>query len=409
MKNCFTSANILLPSFALEAERMTKWACIACDQYTSEPEYWNETEATVGDAPSTLRLILPELYLDEAEARIPVINATMRDYASGLLVEHKNSMIFLERTLRNGKIRRGLVGAVDLDCYEYTKGATSLVRATEGTVLERIPPRVKIREGAPVELPHVMILIDDAKRTVIEPLVGKSLECAYDFDLMQGGGHVKGGFLPESEQTRVTEALDALCVGENPLLFAVGDGNHSLASAKAYWEQLKPTLTESELASHPARYALAEIVNIHDEALDFEPIYRVVFGVEPEELMSELKKYAASLPKSDVAAQEIECICGEKSEVVTFENPTSFLHVGTLQSFIDGYLKSHESAKVDYIHGEDSARKLSGETSVAFLFPGMGKGDLFPTVVADGALPRKTFSMGEAYDKRYYLEARAIR
>ncbi len=419
MKNCFYPTDILLPRFASDPDKMRLWACIACDQYTSEPEYWNDVESIVGDAPSTLRVTLPELYLSEAERRIPTINAVMVDYMSDVFEEHKNAMIYLERRQNNGKIRRGLVGAIDLECYDYNKGAKSLVRATEGTVLERIPPRVKIREGAPVELPHIMILIDDPDRTVIEPLIEKAsgFATAYDFDLMKNGGHALGRFLPEAEITRVSDALEALAAKasdeqkcDNPLVFAMGDGNHSLASAKAFWEQLKPTLTAEEIASHPARYALCEIVNIHDDALEFEPIYRVAFGVDPEALLADFAAYANDLPESDIAAQEFEYVIGDKAGKLTVENPTSLLPVGTLQAFLDAYIKTHDGATIDYIHGVESTRKLaSGENAIGFLFNGMGKSELFPTVVRDGALPRKTFSMGEADDKRFYLEARKIR
>jgi len=420
MKNCFIPADILLPAFAQDAKKMRTWSCVACDQYTSEPEYWSDVEAIVGDAPSTLRITLPELYLSEAAARIPAINAKMNEYmAADVLTAHKNTMIYLERTQSNGKIRRGLVGAIDLECYDYNKGAKSLVRATEGTVLERIPPRVKIREGAPVELPHIMILIDDPARTVIEPFIGNTaaLMPAYDFELMKNGGYASGWFLSEGELARVNGALEALCEAEaakqgceNPLVFAMGDGNHSLASAKAFWEQLKPSLTEAERASHPARYALCEIVNIHDEALEFEPIYRVVFGVEPEVLLDELSAYLKALPASDIAPQAFTWVIGGKSGELTAEHPTSLLPVGTLQAFLDAYVKAHDGASIDYIHGVESTKKLaSGEGAIGFLFEGMGKSDLFPTVVRDGALPRKTFSMGEADDKRFYLEARKIR
>ena len=268
MKNCFYPADILLPEFRKDPAAMKKWACIACDQYTSEPEYWEDAERIVGDAPSALRLILPEIYLEKTDEKVPQINSAMEKYLGGVFEEHKDSMIYLERTLKSGKVRRGLIGKIDLEHYDYTKGAKSLVRATEGTVLERIPPRVRIREAAPVELPHIMILIDDPARTVIEPLSGACHDIAYDFDLMKNGGHVKGAFVPDDEKNRVMGALDALAVGEAPLLFAVGDGNHSLATAKACWEKLKPTLTEAERAVHPARYALCEIVNIHDEALE---------------------------------------------------------------------------------------------------------------------------------------------
>ena len=418
MENCFYPADILLPRFADKAEDMYKWACIACDQYTSEPEYWSAVEREVGDAPSALRVTLPELYLSESDARIPGINKTMSVYASNILAEYAKSMIYLERTQKNGKIRRGLVGAIDLECYDYNKGSTTLVRATEGTVLERIPPRVKIRENAPIELPHIMVLIDDPKRTVIEPIIEKATkyEAAYDFDLMLGSGHALGKFLPADEINRVNTALEALFDGaveaqstKNPLVFAVGDGNHSLATAKACWEKLKPTLPDADKENHPARYALCEIVNIHDSALEFEPIYRVMFGVDANDVRAELEKYVSELPESGIAAQTFEIIsaggCGE----ITVDNPTSMLPVGTLQTFIDGYIKTHTGAEVDYIHGIESTKKLaSGENAIGFIFKGMEKSELFPTVVNDGALPRKTFSMGEADDKRFYLEARRI-
>ena len=408
MKQCFFGAEILLPRFRNDPEKMKKWACVACDQYTSEPDYWERVGNFVGDSESTLRVTLPEIWLGDAEKRIPVINQTMERYLETVLEPFPDSMIYLERTLRNGKVRKGVIGAVDLECYDYNKGAKSLVRATEGTVLERIPPRVRIREGAPIELPHIMILIDDPGRTVIEPLSGEKLKVAYDFDLMENSGHVRGGFIPADTQARIISALEKLAVGENPLLFAMGDGNHSLASAKAYWEEIKPTLTRSERETHPARFALAEIVNIHDDALDFEPIYRVVFGVEPEKLRAELRAYAAALPENDSPAQTITLVTSGGEEDIVFENPTSFLPVGTLQSFLDRFVKE-SGAKLDYIHGIDSVKKLVSRDSVGFIFRGMEKSDLFPTVIADGALPRKTFSMGEADDKRFYLEARRIK
>ncbi len=407
MKGCFCGAEILLPRFRNDPERMNKWACIACDQYTSELDYWEEVERIVGASESTLRVTLPEIYLDEAEERIPRINSEMKRYLDDILEPFPSSMIFLERRLKNGKVRRGIIGAVDLDCYEYKKGASSLIRATEGTVLERIPPRVRIREGAPIELPHIMILIDDPERKVIEPIDGKRLERAYDFELMKGSGHVTGYFIGEGEQGRICDSLEGLAVGDDPFLFAMGDGNHSLASAKALWEKLKPTLSPEERETHPARFALAEIVNIHDEALEFEPIYRVLFGVEPREVIESLNEYAKSLPNNALAAQCIMAVTSEGETEIAFENPTSFLPVGTLQSFLDEYAKKN-GAQIDYIHGVDSVKKLISNDSIGFIFKGMEKTELFPTVAADGALPRKTFSMGEADDKRFYIEARRI-
>jgi len=302
---CFSAADILLPNF--EHTKGETWAVVACDQFTSEPEYWQKAEALVGDAPSALRLILPEAYLEETEARVPIINRTMREYLDGVLTEHKSSMIYLERTQSDGKVRRGLIGKIDLEAYDYKKGASSAVRATEGTVTERIPPRVAIRRDAVLELPHVMVLIDDEDKTVIEPLAAHKgeLRGAYDFDLMLGGGHVSARFLGERDMARVISALEALAdpalvqrkygVDSESLVFAVGDGNHSLASAKAAYEEVKAAIGEKAASEHPARYALVELVNLHDEALEFEPIYRVLFGVSPEEVMTELEAYAKSL------------------------------------------------------------------------------------------------------------------
>lgn len=418
MKKTFIPCNILLPKFAKDSEKMNKYACIACDQYTSEGEYWADVEAIVGDSPSTLRLTLPEYYLSEADTRIKKINDTMTKYKQSVFEEHKSSMIYLERRQKNGKIRRGIVGALDLEEYNYNKGAKALVRATEGTVLERIPPRVKIREGAAIELPHIMILIDDIEETVIEPISKVAgLGEAYDFELMKNGGHVTAKFLSDKEISFVSAALDALTEKaalkegcENPLVYAVGDGNHSLASAKAYWEKIKPTVPEADRENHPARYALCEIVNIHDKALEFEPIYRVVFGVNPTELLKKFNEYAKGLPKSSLEKQHFEVWYGGKSEEIVVENPTSMLPVGTLQNFLDAYIKEQSGAEVDYIHGIESTKKLaSSDNSIGFIFEGMSKSQLFATVVADGALPRKTFSMGEADDKRFYIEARNIR
>ena len=416
MKNCFYPADILLPDF--KENDGTRWACIACDQFTSEINYWEDAEKTVGSAPSALRLILPEIYLDSAEIRIPRINSAMNEYLESILRVTKDAMFFVERVQSTGNVRRGIVGMIDLECYDYKEGSTSLVRATEGTVLERIPPRVAVRRGASIELPHVMLLIDDPEKTVIEPLIDKDLETVYEFPLMLGGGSIKGKLLTKEDQLRVSNDLEELVSDENikkrygmplsPLLFAVGDGNHSLASAKAHYESIKSELGDKAL-DHPARYALAEVVNLHDDALEFEPIYRVMFGVDPDDVVHELDAYLRSL-NGDAEEQSIRCINQKLDVTLTAKNPVQQLTVGTLQSFIDEYLKSHKSASVDYIHGEDSVAFLTkAPDSIGFLFDGMSKDMLFKTVMLDGALPRKTFSMGHARDKRYYLEARRIK
>ena len=420
MKKCFRSADILLPDFNKVSAK--KWAVIACDQFTSEPEYWSAAEREVGKNPSTLKMILPEVYLGESEARIPDINATMDESLAGLLIPHKDSMILVEREQSDGRVRRGLVMAIDLEEYDYTRGADSLIRATEATVAERIPPRVAIRRGASVEMPHVMLLIDDDKKTVIEPLVSaENGRTAYDTPLMLGGGHIKGRFLEENEISAVTDALCALITPDEmkrrygdgalaPLLFAVGDGNHSLATAKASYEEIKAKIGTDAASTHPARYALAEVVNIHDAALDFEPIYRVLFGVDPSDVIAKLSEYAKALD-GKAKPQTADYISTGINGSISFPTPVRQLTVGTLQDFIDDYISSHKGAEVDYIHGEDSIRELSlsrGD-AIGFTFDGMSKSELFGTVIFDGALPRKTFSMGHARDKRYYLECRKIK
>ena len=418
MRSCFSSANILLPDFGRVDPRT--WAVVACDQFTSEPDYWASAEALVGNAPSSLRLMLPEVYLADSAARIPHIQETMNDYLDTLLCAHPDSMILTERTQSDGTVRRGLVLAVDLDCYDYQKGATSLIRATEATVVERIPPRVAIRRGAALELPHVMLLIDDPAQTVLEPLAGApDGAIAYDTELMLEGGHLTGRFLSPAEIDSVSRALTALAspdamerrygdAGLAPLLFAVGDGNHSLASAKAAYEEIKSKLGAEAAAAHPARYALVEVVNIHDPALQFEPIYRVLFGVDPTDVLRELERYLATL-HGDAPTQTFDYLFGTVRGSMTVSTPVRQLTVGTLQDFIDGYLAAHPSAEVDYIHGEDSLEALSArDGAIGFLFSGMEKSQLFPTVMFDGALPRKTFSMGHARDKRYYMECRKI-
>ena len=407
---CFSPADILLPDFS-ETDG-TRWACIACDQFTSEEEYWRETERLVSSAPSTLRMILPEIYLGrEDESRIAAIHQAMKVYQESVLTRHSDSLIYLRRTCPTGKVREGLVGKIDLEAYDYMKGASSPVRATEGTVLSRIPPRVAVRRGAPLEAPHAMLLIDDPENTVFGGLEDAAGEPAYAFDLMQGGGSVSGVFLGDTEKARVLSALSALTEGkQDPLLFAVGDGNHSLASTKAYYEEIKAKIGTEKAKEHPARYALVEVVNIHSEALVFEPIYRVVFGADRENLLAEMRAFAerqtAGEPQSVTVVYEKNGVCKEE---FTFERSAHTLTVGTLQAFLDEYAARHPEIEVDYIHDEASLVALATKPgAVGFLFDGMQKEELFPAVDRDGALPRKTFSMGVAREKRYYLECRVI-
>ena len=414
----YCATEILLPDFSkVDGSR---WATVACDQYTSEPEYWAEVEKTVGDAPSTLHLILPEVYLNEAEARIPTINREMERIAPTLRA-YPQAMICLERTQSDGRVRTGIVGALDLETYDYKKGSETLTRATEGTVLERIPPRVAIRRNASLELPHVMLLIDDPARTAIEPTLASCRERAplYDFDLMQGGGHVRGYLMNDAEQEAFGSALAALIEPEaltarygeraSPFLFAVGDGNHSLATAKAIYEELKERIGVEAARQHPARYALTEIVNLHDDALQFEPIYRVVFHCDPAALLTELRA-AVEAKSGSAPAQRLQWFTAEDEGEITIPHPTAQLTVGTLQEFLFDYSARHPEVEVDYIHGEDSLKTLAKKPgAIGFLFDGMRKDELFRSVLFDGALPRKTFSMGHAADKRYYLECRKVR
>lgn len=406
----FKKADILIP----QNVDLTKWSVVACDQYTSEPEYWHEVENFVGDAPSTLNITFPEVYLAEGDARIQNINSTMHKYLrDSIFKKYPQSLIYIERTTDGKKIRKGIVGAVDLEDYDFKKGSDSKIRATEGTVLERIPPRVKIRENAPLELPHVMLLIDDKEGLVIEKLAAQknSMEKLYDFDLMQNGGHLTGYLVPDgiAEQTlaelgKLEESADAA----GTFTYAVGDGNHSLATAKTCWENLKKTLSPEKRKTHPARFALCELENIHDNALFFEPIHRVVFGANPDDLLEGMKKFYKT-SQTDNGGQCIEYITKSGTGKIYVENPKSRLTVGTLQIFLDEYMKTHTNVTTDYIHGEDVCRELGKkDDNIGFVLPAMEKSELFPSVAQDGALPRKTFSMGEAYEKRFYMEAKMI-
>lgn len=418
MKVPFKAGNILIP----KSVDMHKWSVVACDQYTSEPKYWEEVESIVGDAPSTLRITLPEIYLNDAnvEDRIKKINETMTKYLNeDIFTKLDNSMIYLERTQSDGKVREGIMGIVDLEDYSYEKGSQTLIRATEKTVIERIPPRMKVRENASLELPHIMILIDDEKKNIIESLKSKvtTKDVVYDFDLMQNGGHIKGYKLNESIQNEIILGLEALAdkdyfeskydvTDKGVLLFAMGDGNHSLATAKACYEKLKETMGDAAL-ENPARYALVELVNLHSSALEFEAIHRVIFDTDASDLIKNLYDYYNI--NEEGKGQKFELITKDMDKVLYIENPKSNIAVGSIQMFLDDYLSTHKGT-IDYIHGDDVTKDFgSKEGNVGIIFDAMSKEDLFKTVILDGALPRKTFSMGHSYDKRFYLEARKIK
>ncbi len=409
----FSTATILLPR---EVPYET-WSVIACDQFTSQPDYWEEVRKITAGCRSTIHLILPEADLgspNETE-EIETIHETMEAYLkNGVFQTYENAFVYVERTLLNGSIRKGLIGKVDLEAYDYKSGSVSMVRATEKTVEERIPPRMRVREGAALELPHILLLCDDPGKVLLEPLAAKrdTLRKLYDFDLMQGGGHIRGWLADGAEAAAFADRLSHYeeTLGEKytdlagtPMLFAVGDGNHSLATAKACYEELKASHPGEDFSNHPARYALVELENIHDEALAFEPIHRIVTGADGEALLSELRQTWCAED-----GYPIRWYSGGKSGTVCLDPAKSQLPVGALQRFLDGYLERHPG-NLDYIHGDDTLRELAGqEGAIGFLLPAMEKSQLFRGVIADGALPRKTFSMGHAKEKRYYLECREI-
>jgi hypothetical protein len=444
----FAGIGLQLPSLLLPqaSVNLSQWAVIACDQHTSQPEYWAQVEAQVDEAPSTLRLILPEIYLgaaDEAQ-RIQAIQDAMRRYLDeGVLVPQLPGWILVEREMAGGRARKGLVVALDLEHYDFNAGAKTLIRPTEGTILERLPPRIRVRTGAPLESPHVMVLIDDPERTVIEPLFAEPLERLYDVPLMLDSGRVRGWrvehpWLIQWVVEQLTRLADPMVfatryeVADEPvLLYAMGDGNHSFATAKIIWENLKRAASDpAAIMNHPARHALVELVNLHDEGLEFEAIHRVVFQIEPNALLMALADFCAaqgsrltvqdypSWSAARQAWQEIKWSSGchaiafvsqQGCGVLLIERPRLILPVASLQAFLDQYLLDQPDARLDYIHGEDTLEQLSAQAgNMGFYLPALAKDDFFRTVIRDGALPRKTFSMGEADEKRFYLECRQI-
>ncbi len=429
---------ILLPKKGTDMQR---WSVIACDQYTSDLGYWQRLEQQTAGSISTLNLVFPEVYLDAAdtESRIAAINRAMEDYlADGSLEEQPPGFILVDRKTTAVNSRKGLVLALDLEQYDYTTGAQSLIRSTEGTILDRLPPRIKVRQNAPIELPHIMVLVDDPQRTVIEPLFDENLEMIYDLDLLENGGHLKGYRVDHPELIKqVAAALERLAdpdtyrdkYGDGEvMLYAMGDGNHSFATAKAIWEKLKKEADDpAQVMNHPARYALVELVNVHDPGLEFEAIHRVLFDVDCDYLKQQMESFFAGrgTPLSFASCadlEEAEAIAAKEQGghafpvvfagqfgVCTIAEPEYTLAVATLQGFLDHYLQENPTARIDYIHGKKAVTNLGSETGcVGFYLPAISKHDLFKTIVLDGALPRKTFSLGEADEKRFYLECRRI-
>lgn len=409
MKACFSSADMWLPNKDVD---LSKWSVVACDQYTSQPEYWKKVEGYVGDAPSTLNLVYPEVYLEETSSRVETIHKYMKDYLqSNILMKRiEDGFVLVERKLA-ACTRLGLVGILDLEQYEYTPSKQSLVRATEGTVVSRIPPRVRIREGALLETPHVMLLIDDVKEEVIEPLFDKKdeFEMLYDVDLMIKGGELRGYAITGDAAVRLNELLLKLQNNSNGFFLAVGDGNHSLATAKTCWNQIKRELSADELENHPARYALVELVNLHSSALQFEPIHRVLFNVDGLQLLSEFKNYLNNKNIRFIEGNDIRFIQQDKSIGLSLVDTKGVLPIDVLQSFLDSYIEINKQVTIDYVHGEEALVELSNKVgNCGILLNTINKDILFPAINAGGVLPRKTFSLGEAYEKRYYMECRKI-
>ena len=423
---CFTAADILLPAAGVPLD---PWACIAVDQFTSQPEYWQRAEHLADGKPSTLHIVLPEAYLgtpQEAE-RVVSIRRTMEEYRKSVLTRKVHGYVYVERTQMDGTVRQGLVGAVDLDAYDYAKGSKPAIRPSESTVVERIPPRLKVRRGATLETPHVMMLADDPQCTLIEPIAARKNELrkVYEGELMLGGGHVAGWAVEDPAMIdQIETALAALGSQEafdakypdaarrDPLTLAVGDGNHSLATAKACWEELKKTLTPEQQLTHPARWCLAEVCNVHSPAIEIEPIHRVLFNVDCGAVLLALiawsDSHAAGICFGDAKQQSFTLAGPHVANVLSFEHPVAPLTVGTIDAFIEYFMARHIEARVDYVHDEPAVRALCRQGGVAFLMPPFEKSDLFKGIVMGGVLPRKTFSMGHAEEKRYYMECRNI-
>ncbi len=426
---------ILLPRPGTD---LTRWSVVACDQFTSQPEYWRQVDELVGTAPSTLRLTFPEAYLNgvDEDRYLSLIEAAMAQYlGQGILSPVGDGFVLVERTTARGTLRRGLVVCLDLERYDFRQGSTSLIRATEGTVVERLPVRVRIRSRASVELPHIMVLIDDPEMTVIEPLFGQRLTKLYDFELMMNGGRIRGYHVDAPKTiASVARSLGRLADparfsdrygvrDTDVLLYAVGDGNHSLASAKLFWEQVKAGASDkAAIMSHPARYALVELVNVHDRGLEFEPIHRVLFNVTPERLFSAMEDFftpkdcevsvlteGEPLPLEEKHTQVIEYFTPGGNGRIVLKNPRWNLEVGSLQAFLDVFCADNPGVVIDYIHGDAALRDLSSRPSaMGFGLPVISKHDLFKTIILEGVLPRKAFSMGHADEKRYYVECRKI-
>lgn len=417
MNKLFIPGDILLP----KNEDLSLWSVIACDQFTSQPEYWDEVDRRVGDTPSTLRLMLPEAYLETRDTALETekINAAMSSYLDdGIFKTIDSSYIYVERQLTVGHTRRGLVGLIDLEAYDYRADSTSPIHATEGTVEERLPPRVKVREGASLELPHIIVFVDDPENKVFSA-VGEG-EVLYDFDLMDGGGHITGRRVCGEAAQGVMHSLDTLSnpeylearyklMGKPPVIIAMGDGNHSLATARLCWESIKQGLSAEERETHPARYSLAELCNIHDPSIVFEPIHRVLFATDTNDFFARAQSFFDAAAGAEGGSHKIKCICGAEEKSIEVRGLTIGSLISAAQSFCTAYIAEH-GGSLDYIHDDDTAEKMARNDGCAgLLLPAMDKNELFPSIIGSGVFPAKSFSIGPARDKRYYLECRRIK
>lgn len=412
----FQPTTILIPKL----DSFAKWSVIACDQYTSQPEYWERVREHVGDTYSSLHLVFPEAELGSESAneeRIKKINKKMYEYLENhVWEEYENSYIYVERILQNGKIRKGLIGVIDLEQYSYDKDSQTPIRATEKTIIERIPPRKMIRKDAPVELPHILLLCDDDEKIVMEPLeqFKDQLPLVYDFDLMEDGGHITGWLLQGTMAEIVQKQFEKYykrCIekykdlNKEPVMFAVGDGNHSLATAKACYEEYKQSHSQKEWECHPSRYAMVELENIYDDVQQFEPIHRVITNLDVDDMFEKMKEEKIITTEG----YPIEWFSGDKESVIYVNKEKGHLPVAILEQFWKEYFKENPG-NIDYIHGNPVLKELSQkENTIGFLMPAIEKNQLFSGIIKGGVYPRKTFSIGHAQDKRYYLEARKIK
>ena len=402
MKNVFTPADILLPKNG----DFENWAVIACDQFSSEKEYWDRVATRVKDIPSTYHMIVPEAYLEGISMEEASVsrNKTMAEYLEKeIFSEARESYVYVERHITGGLIRRGIVGKIDLEAYDYLAGTKTPARASEKTVVDRLPPRIRVRRGASLEMPHVLVLIDDPEGTVVEPLSAKKeqLTSLYDFDLMEDGGRISGYAVTDSDAKAVSNAIDAL--GAREVQFVIGDGNHSLAAAKDIWREVKKELSSEEQRNHPARFALVEVCNVYDTGIVFEPIHRIVFDCDAEDVLHTLETEAG-----DPEGRELFYIANGREGKVRLRCESLGGLIASVQSVLDVYEK--KGCTVDYIHDDLALKNLAKkENSFALFLPPMAKSDLFRTVELSGVFPKKSFSICHSRDNREYLECRKIK